>query len=207
MALPLAVASTGASGLSVFSVASRRAMPAGSAASTLVTTRRVAASICRRPSGSPRSSAMPCRASTVTTISATTMWWTRMGSARIASTMAAGIGEAAGFQHDAVEAIGRRTVAAALVAEQAQRGDEPVAPDAAAAAAGEHDEAVGAAEKRVVDRRFRGLVDHDHGVGVGAGMKLVAQPGRLAGAEEPAEDGEADAAFRSAGHVRIGPCR
>lgn len=58
------------------------------------------------------------------------------------------VGEAAGLEHDAVEAIGRSAVAAAFVAELPERGDEPVSAGAAAAAAGEHDEPFGGREGR-----------------------------------------------------------
>ena len=97
----------------------------------------------------------------------------------------AGIGEPAGFEHDAAEPaiLG----ATRSVADRAQQRDQLVLRLAAGAAAGEHGKLGGPRQQRIVDRRLRGLVDDDESVGKRPSCKLVAQPGRLARAEEPAK--------------------
>ena len=110
-----------------------------------------------------RSCASPCSASTATTISPTTIWWTSTGSARIAATIGAGIGEAAGLEHDPVNrgvgrpryGCARRRCRAARATSSARgrcsrrsRRRAPRRPRRAA-------------EQRIVDRRLGGLVDED----------------------------------------------
>ena len=87
---PFTAPEIAAPGLIARSVASSRASVPSSASSILVTISRSAISTCRRPSGSPRSCVNACSASTATMISLTTMWCTRTGSARIASTIGPG---------------------------------------------------------------------------------------------------------------------
>ena len=163
----------------------------GSAASTLVTTSRSGRLDLPPAERLGRCScASPCSASTVTTISATTMWWTRTGSARIAATIGAGIGEPAGLQHDLGQArLAGRESSAAFVADAAQFRDELAARRAAGSS------------RRPAPRCRDARPSSASSTGVsaasltmttasaeGAGVQLVAQPGGLARAEEAAED-------------------
>ncbi len=109
-----------------------------------------------------------------------------------------GIRQPARLQHDPVDAQAGDTA----VGELAQEGDEAAAPGATGAAARQGGKTGRAAHHHLVDRRVRGLVDDDMGAVERALMQPVAEPRRLARAEEAAENGQLDPAVGRAGHRR-----
>ena len=114
----------------------------------------------------------------------------------------AGVGKAAGLRDDALQPLAVGRCAASLVADclaaapsRSARAVQQAQPPASTAI---RDDRV---EQRIVDRRFRRFVDDDESVAQRPVMQLVAQPRRLARAEEAAQHGQPHAAVGAAGQA------